>query len=275
MRATSLRLVQGTHEWHQHRALYRNASETAAVMGLSPWVSPYQMWEVKTGRRAIELTYPMRRGMALEPQARAAYEEATGFIMEPAVLLDGDYSASLDGISLSGELLLEIKCPMKGQNGETWLAAAAGIVEQHYLVQIQHQLMVSGAAKAHLYVFDGEVGIVVEVLPDPVVWEQIRAAWDEFMKLVVSDTPPPLTPLDTVIREDGAWKAAAEAFMAARQWADDAAARVEEAKANLASLATHNSERGYGVSVCKFWRGRSNPKQEVRVTVMKPEVGSC
>ena len=275
MSTTSLRLIQGSEAWHQHRALYRNASETAAVMGLSPWVSPYQMWEVKTGRRAIELTYPMQRGMALEPKARAAYEEATGYIMEPAVMLDGDYSASLDGISLSGELLLEIKCPMKGQSGETWAKAVEGLVEQHYLVQIQHQLMVTQAAKAHLYIYDGSVGIVVEVLPDTVIMDQIRTAWNDFMKLVASDTPPPLTPMDTVIREDDAWKAAAEAFIASKQLAEDAAARAELAKTNLASLARHNSERGYGVSVCKFWRGRSNPKQEVRVTVTKQEVASC
>lgn len=270
-----LKLVQGTEEWHKHRALYRNASETAAVMGLSPWVSPYQMWELKTGRRAIEVSYPMQRGMALEPKARACYEEVTGYIMEPAVMIDGDYSASLDGISLSGELLLEIKCPMKGQNGETWLAAVNGVVEKHYALQIQHQLMVTGAAMAHLYVFDGDVGIVVEVKPDATVMDQIRSAWDDFMKLVVSDTPPPLTPLDTVIREDEAWKTAAENFIASRQVAENATAKAEEAKANLASLAHHNSERGYGVSVCKFWRGRTNPKQEVRVTITKQEVPTC
>lgn len=271
---TTLKLVQGTDDWHKHRALYRNASETSAVMGLSPWVSPYQMWEVKTGRRAIEVSYPMQRGMALEPKARASYEDSTGFIMEPAVMIDGDYSASLDGISLSGQLLLEIKCPMKGQRGETWAAALKGTVEPHYAVQIQHQLMVTGAAKAHLYVFDGDVGTVVEVLPDTAVMAQIRSNWDDFMKLVVSDTPPPLTPLDTVIREDDAWRMAAEMFIASRQVADEANARAEEARADLASLAQHNSERGYGVSVCKFWKG-SRPKPEVRVSITKQEGASC
>lgn len=29
------KLVQGTAEWHEHRKLYRNASETPAVMGVS------------------------------------------------------------------------------------------------------------------------------------------------------------------------------------------------------------------------------------------------
>jgi putative phage-type endonuclease len=268
----TLTLVQGTEEWHRHRILYRNASETAAVMGLSPWVSPYMMWEVKTGRRVIETSYPMERGMALEPKARAAYEEATGYIMEPAVMVDVDYSASLDGISLSGETVLEIKCPMKGKASETWAAAMAGKVEPHYMVQIQHQVMVSGAAKAHLYVYDADSnsGLIVEVLPDMDQMVAIQAAWNDFMKLVVSDTPPALTPMDTVIRDDAEWKAAAEAYISAKQAVDDAIARADQAKAELAGLAQHSSERGYGVAVCKYWKAKSD-KQEVRVTITKAE----
>jgi predicted phage-related endonuclease len=30
---TIVKLVQGSPEWHEHRAKYRNASETAVVMG--------------------------------------------------------------------------------------------------------------------------------------------------------------------------------------------------------------------------------------------------
>lgn len=41
----------------------------------------------------------MRRGTALEPKARQAYEEHTGLVMQPLVLQDGLYSASLDGMS--------------------------------------------------------------------------------------------------------------------------------------------------------------------------------
>ena len=84
-----VKLVQGSPEWHAHRAKYRNASETAIVMGESPWQTPYQLWELRTGRRQPEVNAAMARGTALEPQARAAYEVLTGHVMQPLVMVDG------------------------------------------------------------------------------------------------------------------------------------------------------------------------------------------
>jgi putative phage-type endonuclease len=121
-----LKLVQGTFEWHAHRAQSRNASETPAVLGVSPWQTPYQLWLLKTGRAEQKVTAPMIRGTELEPAARAAYEIKTGNLMEPLVLADGDYSASLDGITLVGDLILEIKCPYKGQTSKLWQTVEAG-----------------------------------------------------------------------------------------------------------------------------------------------------
>ena len=94
--STILRLVQGTPEWLAHRLKYRNASETPAVMGVSPWVTPYQLWLQRTGRSEAKVTAAMRRGTELEPVARAAYERLTGHVMEPLVLVEGEYSASLE-----------------------------------------------------------------------------------------------------------------------------------------------------------------------------------
>lgn len=42
-------------------------------------------------------------------------------------------------------------------------------MQPHYYWQLQHQLMVSGAAKADFYVFEGEEGIVVEVVRIPMI----------------------------------------------------------------------------------------------------------
>lgn len=269
-----LALVQGTEAWQQHRASFRNASEAPAVMGVSPWVSPYMLWEIKTGRRVQEANFAMQRGTQLEPLARQTYETQTGHIMEPLVMTEGEYSASLDGISLAGDLILEVKCPVKGRNSETWQEAEAGRVQQHYYWQVQHQLMVTQAAQAHFYVFDGEDGILVEVLPNTEDMKQLRAAWDDFMVFVSTDSPPPLTPLDTVVRHDPEWAQAAENYIARKEAAELAVKAADEAKALLASLAQHNSERGFGVSVSKFWKAKSG-KQEVRVTLLKQGEGSC
>ena len=104
-----VQLVQGSPQWHEHRRRYRNASETAAVLGVSPWTTPYQLWLQRLGRAEVKINPAMVRGTELEPAAREAYERLTGNVMEPLVMVDGEYSASLDGITLDGGLILEIK----------------------------------------------------------------------------------------------------------------------------------------------------------------------
>jgi putative phage-type endonuclease len=283
-----LKLVQGTPAWHAHRAQFRNASESAAVMGLSPWQTPYQLWQVRTGRMEVPVTAPMRHGTEMEPIARAAYEEQTGLIMQPLVLTDGDYSASLDGITLEGDLLLEVKCPYKGQSSSLWQAVSVGEVPEHYRVQVQHQLMVAGATLAHLWVFDGVEGILVEIERDDATVAAIRAAWDVFQKYLDQDTPPPLTERDTVERTDPVWQLAAGLYGSAKRKADEAAAELEKTRERLVALASHASESGFGVSVTRYFKQgnvdykripelkgvdlntyRGAGREEVRVTVVK------
>ena len=84
--ATIIQLAQGSPEWHAYRLSRRNASESAAVLELSPWMTPYQLWLVKTGRSETRVTHAMQRGTDLEPLARAAYEDQTGRVMQPLVL---------------------------------------------------------------------------------------------------------------------------------------------------------------------------------------------
>ncbi len=69
--------------------------------------------------------------------------------MQPLVVQDGPYSASLDGMELAGERILEIKWPYKSQALALWHAVEAGAVPAYNAAQVQHQLMVSGAAEAH------------------------------------------------------------------------------------------------------------------------------
>ena len=248
------KMVQGSAAWHEHRAKYRNASETAAVMGVSPWMTPHELWLIKTGRKVVEETAPMRHGTQMEPAARAAFEEATDLIMQPQVVVDGEYSASLDGVTLNGDTLVEIKCPFKGQVSELWQTVAKGNVPQHYWLQVQHQLMVSGATLAHLWVYDGNTGVDLIFAPDMPAFLKIQQAWDAFQPYLDNDTPPPLTDQDTKPRTDAAWKEAADAYRGWKSVVDEAQAKADAAKAKLIEMATHSREAGYGVAVTRFWK---------------------
>lgn len=285
--STIIQLIQGSPDWLAYRLGMRNASETAAVLGLSPWTTPYQLWLLKTGRQQQAVTTAMQHGTELEPAARTAYEEQTGHVMQPLVLQDGPYSASLDGMRLEGDLILEIKCPVRGTRSDLWQDVAAGQVPEHYRVQVQHQLMVSGAPVAHLWVFDGAQGLLCPIARDEEAMLRIRQGWEQFQTHLDTDTPPPLTDADTILREDVDWSHAASAFTEAKRLADMADAALALAREALVSLAGHPREQGSGVTVTRYWKAgnvdykkipalkgldlgafRCNAREEVRVTVV-------
>ncbi len=253
---TRIYLEQGSADWLAHRQQYRNASETPAVMEASPWMTPYQLWELRTGRRQQEVTYPMERGLRLEAPARAAYEALTGHVVQPITLVEGDYSASLDGLTFDGSLLVEIKSPVRGASSTLWEQVSQGEVPEHYRVQVQHQLMVSGAGQAELFVYDEDLGkgIALPIYPDPQTHEAIRAAWDLFMPHIEADTPPELTERDKLVRDDPAWLAAAETFVQRKSALDAAKSAADEARAVLLELADHPCVTGGRVTVTRYFK---------------------
>ena len=139
-------------------------------------------------------------------------------------------------------------------DGALWKAVESGSVPEYYGWQIEHQFIVSGAKLAHLWVFDGTEGILLEVAASPERWSEIRSAWDKFVQFLDSDTSPPLTEGDTRIREDQEWREAAARYLEAKRLSEMHAAAVDEAKAALVALASHPSESGCGVSVSSFWK---------------------
>ena len=249
-----VRMEQGSPEWHEHRRKHRNASETAVVLGLSPWQTPYQLWQVKLGLLELAVTPAMRHGSELKPVARAAYERQTGRVMQPLVVVDGEYSASLDGLTLGGGRLLEVKCPVKGRESTLWKTVEAGGLPEHYQLQVQHQLFVTKADVADVYVFDGTDGVLLEIAPQPDTWPRIHTAWDEFMDFVAEREPPPLTERDVRVRDDSEWLSAAASYLELRAAYDALSTAVEQAKVRLVNLASHAKERGGGVSVSRLWK---------------------
>ena len=283
-----VRIAQGSTEWHEHRRRFRNASETPAVMGVSPWQTPYQLWQVKLGLVEPEVTAAMQHGSELEPTARRAYEQRTGLVMQPLVVVDGGYSASLDGMTLAGDRILEIKSPVKGRESTLWQTVeGGGHLPEHYQLQLQHQLMVAKADVADVFIFDGSDGILLELLPDPTSWPLIHQAWDIFAQYLATKTPPPLSDRDKRLRQDAEWLSAAAHYRDIKLAAEQAQKALTEAKERLEALATHISETGGGVTVTRFWKAgtieykkipelgsvdleqyRAPPRQETRITVV-------
>jgi putative phage-type endonuclease len=180
-RPQRVEIAQGTDAWRALRRTLRMASETPAVLGLSSFSNALaNLRDEKRGKR-IFVNAAMRKGTEQEPFARAAYAEKHG-AADAAMYVDGAYGCSLDGISADCRTVLEIKTPYRGRAHERWRLAVAGRTLPSDYAQIQHQLMVCRAARAHLFVWDAEAreGEKVEILPDPAFWVRIRTGWDKF-----------------------------------------------------------------------------------------------
>ena len=106
----TLDLVQGSPEWLAHRATHYNASEAAAMLGMSPYKSRNQLVREKATGIIPEVDAGTQqrfdRGHEIEAIARTFAEEFLdlGFDehLEPMVIadeIDGmPLSASLDGV---------------------------------------------------------------------------------------------------------------------------------------------------------------------------------
>jgi hypothetical protein len=100
------------------------------------------------------VTYAMRRGRDLEPQARAIYERRTGaWIDEVSLILTDDerFGYSADGFR-DDDGLIEIKCPMAADKlGQVWEHPETAHLE--YIDQINGGLWITGRKYCDLIVY--------------------------------------------------------------------------------------------------------------------------
>lgn len=145
-------LIQGTPEWHAHRAQHHNASDAPAMMGCSPYKARAQLVrEVATGVAQEVDAATQRRfedGHRFEEMARPLAEEIIGEELFPVTGTNGKLSASFDGLTMDGETAFE----HKSLNDQLRQAMRdemefGGDLPLHYQVQMEQQLLVSGAER--------------------------------------------------------------------------------------------------------------------------------
>lgn len=158
-------LVQGSPEWHLFRQNHIGASDSAAILGISPWKTSIQLLEEKVFGWEEPMNNHMKRGNKLEPLARQAFEIETGWHFSPVVIESGNYpflAASLDGMSEDGKRVVEIKCGKSSHK-----LAQLGIIPPYYYSQLQHQMYVAEVEEIFYYSFDGKSGIKITISFDP------------------------------------------------------------------------------------------------------------
>lgn len=196
-------LIQGTPEWHAHRAQHFNASDAPAMMGVSKYKTRSQLLhEIATGLVTEVDSGTQRRfddGHRAEALARPLAEKIIGEELYPVTGTNGRFSASFDGLTLMYDVAFEHKLV----NERLRLAFAAmadddtagHLLPMDYRVQMEHQMMVSECDRvlfmATRWDADGNLQECMHVWyeSDPELGEWINVGWDQFAADLAAYTP--------------------------------------------------------------------------------------
>ena len=249
------RLHQNTLEWRRWRLQGIGASDAPVIMGETPFKTQRTLWSIKTGRREEEPAGPAaRRGRELEATARRAYERRTGTPVEPLCLVHDELDwmrASLDGLSFDGSTLVEIKCPLSLRDR---VSAQEGRVPFQYQAQLQHQLEVSGAERAHYWSFHGNDGVLIEVRPDRDYTKRLIEMEAAFWQLVRENRWPDTDVEELDLSSDPRWRDAAIRYREVRFRLEQAEFEEQQLRLRLKAMANARRTWGCGVELLKSSR---------------------
>lgn len=175
-------VAQGSPEWLALRAEHFTASEAPAMMGCSKYQTRTELLAQKKTGLAPEIDEFTQknfdRGHATEALARPIIESIIDEELYPVVGTKDKYLASMDGMSMLGDVIFEHKL----WNAELVEQVKAGDLSPAYYWQLEQQLLVSGAQYVIFVCSDGteENMVRMDYHPVPGRAEQLIAGWKQF-----------------------------------------------------------------------------------------------
>jgi putative phage-type endonuclease len=151
-------VIDDRQEWLAQRRTGIGGSDVAAILGLSRWKSPLDVYLDKTGQAASTAeTEPMRWGTLLEPVILAEFSRRTGVAVEKPrdIIRDPGFPwmlASLDGWAPELEAVVEVKT---ARTSDGWGDDGSGEIPAYYQTQVAHYMAVTGATIAFVPVLIG------------------------------------------------------------------------------------------------------------------------
>lgn len=201
-------LIQGSADWHAHRAKHFNASDAPAMMGCSSYKTRSELIkELATGLGQEVDVATQRRfddGHRFEALARPLAEEIIGEDLSPCVGVNGKFSASFDGLTFMHNEAFEHKTLNKALREAMVEGCTGEDLPLQYRVQMEQQAMVSGCERilfmASEWTGDGQL---IEArhcwyYPDPELRAQIIAGWEQLEKDVAAYDPAAERPAQAV-----------------------------------------------------------------------------
>lgn len=193
-------LIQKTPEWYAFRLDHDGASELAAVEGVSKTTTRTELLRAKSTGIAKEFSDFVQskildHGHDVERATIPLIEALIGEDLYPEVCSYGKLSASLDGVTMCGDIIAEVKQWSK----ELAASVARGDLPIEHRPQVQQQLLVKGAQKCIFAVSDGtpENFVCMDVFPDTAYQATIIPKWKQFHQDLAEFKPvevlPPVT----------------------------------------------------------------------------------
>lgn len=244
-------------KWLEWRHLGIGSSDSAAIHQESPYMTRYELGQQKLKKEYTEIpsNWAMQKGNDLEPIARKEFaalyniENNTNETFEPKLVQMADYEfmrASLDGCSEDGNVIIEIKY----QGRENHEASSKGIIPRNYFIQMQHQLLVSGAELCHFVSFDGKTMHTQKVFPDLEFMKKHIELCTDFWDAVKQGKQQLIGPKDfkpLVGCEDKLKR-----WRMLKQVTDEFFAEMDELKAEIIPYIDHPRVSGCGVRITKY-----------------------
>jgi predicted phage-related endonuclease len=215
----TINLIQGTPEWHAHRATHFNASDAPAMMGCGLKSRSELLAELYTAIKPEVSQFVQERvfdpGHRFEALARPLAEKIIGEDLYAVTGTNGIYSASFDGLTMLEEVAFEHKrlnddlraCfddmeTMSPKYRET--GSAGRLLPLMYQVQMEHQAMVSNCERVLFMAseWDADDKLIEErhcwYKPDPELRAKIVAGWAQLAEDLKTYAPAPVAePLPT------------------------------------------------------------------------------
>lgn len=182
----------------QHAVRKIGSSDAAVACGVDPWREPYGWWLERTGRSdPTEETLAMRVGSYMEPLLRElAAEVIDGEVGGPVEITDchwADFAtANLDAtVYEDGELVpLELKTA-SAYVADKWGETGSDAIPVNYVMQVTHQMAVTGAPFAYVAALIGNNDFRWYRLErDDRLVEHLHRAEAKLWQHVVDDIPP-------------------------------------------------------------------------------------
>lgn len=181
-------------EWLELRRSGLGGSDMAAVLGLSRYATPLQVYLDKVGPGTPrEDRDEMRWGRLLEPLILDEYARTRGVeVRRNLFVRDAERPwliGTLDGLSAEGRV---VECKAVGyQTAHEWGDEGSDFVPTEYLVQVQHYMGLTGAAFADVVaLFGGQRLRVFTVARDEDLLAVLRGRAAEFWARVMDRDPP-------------------------------------------------------------------------------------